>query len=187
MKRYVILVALVAAAMSASAQWFDFASNKERYTFGFNFGEVGRGCNYSDLGFGASLGVYGVYIDFVNASPEHKYDNHVTPDRYRDTAVTAINFGYQIPVLPWLRVMPLIGHCYTRAGITDASTVNIEVNGEYSATMYHDFDVISRRHYFNYGCGLVIDPIQWANIYAVYTRHAIYGGISINLKADWLR
>ena len=185
MKKCIIVAALVFVAMGANAQWFDFASNKERYSLGFNLGMAGIGCNYKDFSFGAGLSAYGVYLDFIAASPEHKYDNHVTPNYYNDTSVTSISLGYQIPVLPWLRIMPLVGHIHTSAGVTDASTVNIEVNGEYSATMYHDFDVHRRYHYFNYGCGLVVDPIQWASLSAVYTRHAIYGGISVNLMPGW--
>ena len=36
-------------------------------------------------------------------------------------------------------------------------------------------------HSFAFGGGLIIQPIRQASIYAVYTRHAIYGGISISL------
>ena len=170
----------MAVAMGANAQWFDFSNNNERLDVGVNLGMVGLNCNYQNLGVGGSFNVYGVYIDFLCASPEHKYDNHVQPIMYNDTSALSINIGYQIPVLPWLRIMPLIGHCHTSAGLTDATTVNIEVNDN-SAQMYHDFNVTSRRHYFNYGCGLIIQPIRWVSIYGVYTTHAIYGGISLSL------
>ena len=184
MRKSVILAALMAVAMSANAQWFDFSNNVGRFDVGANLGVVGIGCDYSNFGVGGVICVYGVYVDFLSVSPEHKYDNHVTPNMYNDTAALSINIGYQIPVLPWLRIMPLVGHCHTSAGLTDATTVNIEVNDN-SATMYHDFNVTSRRHYLNYGCGLIIQPIQWVNVYAVYTRHAIYGGISVSLGSLW--
>lgn len=182
MKKSIFIALLMVATMSASAQWFDFKSNNELAEVGFVTGPVGLKCNYSGWGYGGSVNICGVYIDFLYTGPEHKFDNHVLPVLYDDTAALAINIGYQIPVLPWLRVMPVVGHCHTSAGLTDATTVNIEVENE-SARMYHDFEVTSRRHYFNYGGGLVIQPVKWVSLYGVYTVHAIYGGISVNLGA----
>ena len=181
MKRSIFFAAIMAFVLNANAQWFDISNNKGRADLGVSFGMAGIGCDYHSFAFGGGLSVYGVYIDFLYGAPEHKYDKHVVPVMYNDTSVLDINIGYQIPVLPWLRLMPLVGHCHTSAGLTDATTVNIEVDGDHSATMYHDFNVTSRKHYLNYGCGLIIQPIRQASIYAVYTRHAIYGGISISL------
>lgn len=182
MKKSIIIAAMMAVTFGASAQWFDFKSNLNLLEAGFQTGPVGLKTNYSQWGYGGSLNVCGVYIDFLYTAPEHKYDNHVLPLLYNDTAALAINIGYQIPILPWLRVMPLVGHCHTSAGLTDATTVNIEVEGE-SGRMYHDFDITSRRHYFNYGGGLIVQPFNWLSLYGVYTVHAIYGGISVNLGA----
>lgn len=182
MKKSIIIAALMAVTIGASAQWFDFSNNKEILEVGFQTGPVGLKTNYNNWGFGGSINVCGVYVDFLYTSPEHKYDNHVLPIMYNDTSALTINVGYQIPVLPWLKVMPVVGHCHTSAGLTDATTVNVDVDGE-SARMYHDFEVTSRRHYFNYGGGLVIHPIDWMSIYGVYTVHAIYGGITFNLGA----
>lgn len=184
MKKSIIIVALMAVTMSVTAQtkWFDFSNNYERCDVGFNIGMAGLATNYQSLAGGVGLNIFGVYLDFMYGAPEHKFDNHVTPDFYNDTAVTAINIGYQIPVLPWLRIMPLVGHIHTSAGITDASTVNVQVDDAYSAEIYHDFDVRSRKHYLNYGCGIIVQPIRWLSIHAVYSRQAIYGGISISLS-----
>lgn len=186
MKKTIVIAMLMAAVASASAQWFDFSNNKNRFDLGVNLGMTGLKCNYQAFTWGASLNVYGVYVDFLYGAPAHKYDNHVVPVMYNDTSITSINIGYQIPVLPWLRVMPIVGHCHTNAGLTDATTVNVEVTDDYSAEMYHDFNVTSRRHYFNYGCGLIIQPIRWFNLYAVYSRQAVYGGLGISLgDVDW--
>ena len=180
MKKTTVIAALLALTMGANAQWFDFSNNNRRFDIGFQIGVAGINTNYNDFSYGLSTCIYGVYLDFLYSGPEHKFDNHVTQDLYNDTAVLSINIGYQIPVLPWLRIMPLIGHTHTSTGITDASTVNIEVNDDIG-TMYHDFDVTSRRHYFNYGCGIIVQPVRWASFYGVYTNHAIYGGISVSL------
>jgi len=185
MKKSIFIAALMAMTMGANAQWLDFSTNNERYGAGFHVGMAGWNCEYSDLGFGVSLNLLGMYFDYMKAGPEHRYDNHVTNTLYDDSVAWHLNVGYQIPILPWLRVMPLIGYCQTNAGITDATTVNIEVDDNNNARMFHDYDVTpgTRRHYFNFGGGLFIQPIRWAEIYAVGSRHAIYGGISLNLSA----
>ena len=36
---------------------------------------------------------------------------------------------------------------------------------------------------FNYGGGLSVQPLKWFSVNLVYTRYAIYGGISVNFLA----
>ena len=185
MKRIVLCIAvMLATTVGSNAQWLDFANNKDHYSIGFNIGQVGTGTNYKSLGFGASIEAWGVYIDYIGAGPEHQFDNHVGEYTWEDSVSWALNIGYQIPVLPWLRVMPLLGYSQTNNGLTYGNTLNIETN-ENSSNLYHDYKVISgsRKHSFNFGCGIVIQPIEYFNIYAVYTRRAIYGGISLNLHS----
>ena len=186
MKKGFIMMALVVMAAGAHAQWLDFSQNSNRYGIGFHLGQVGLGCRYDDFGAGASINAWGVYVDFAKAGPEHKYDRHVTNTLYNDSVAWTLSLGYQIPILPWLRLMPVVGYCQTNAGLTDATTVNVDVDTETSsASIYHDYDVTpgSRKHYFNIGAGIAVRPIKWIDIYAVGTMHAIYGGISLNLNA----
>lgn len=192
-KNVFIFAAVMAVAMSAHAQWFDFQSNVHRYGIGFNLGVVGQGTGYQDFGFGASINAWGVYIDFISAGPMYKYDNHVAsmndPINLRllpDSTTTTINLGYQIPVLSWLRIMPLVGFNVTTSGRTDMSTHNAQTSGSgdnVSVELYHDYIREYRWSYFNYGGGIIISPIKWLSLYGVYTTHAVYGGISVNLNA----
>ena len=186
-----MIATLVAVTMSANAQWFDFKNNVHRYEIGLNLGMTGINTGFEQFGWGASLSAWGVYLDFTSAGPMYKYDNRVAsmndPANLRflpDSTTTTINLGYQIPVLPWLRVMPLVGYCQTNYGVTDMGTLNAETS-ENSTTLYHDYTVTpgSRKHYFNFGVGLSIRPVKYIDIYGVYSRRAIYGGISINLDA----
>lgn len=185
MKKTVLIVAMLATmTMNAGAQFFDFSSNKNRFEVGFQLGQSASSTEYAKLGFGASINILGLHVDFLSVSPEHKYDNHVTNTLYEDSSSYNINIGYQIPVLPWLRIMPVIGYCQTNYGVTDATTVNVETN-ENSSRMYHDYNVYAgtRKHYFNYGIGLSLQPFEWLDLYGVASRYALYGGISINLGA----
>ena len=191
MKKALLIFAMGALfSMSASAQWFDFSNNNKRLNVGLHVGPTGIGTDFSQFGWGGSLDVYGVYIDYIGAGPMYKYDNHVNVGptaMMPDSTVSTINIGYQIPILPWLRIMPVIGHCHTTHGYTDFSTVNVEVTGSSestSAQMYHDYvKEGAARHYWNYGGGIIVTPVKWVNIYGIYTIRSIYGGISFNLGA----
>lgn len=183
MKRTLLLAALLTlGALGAHAQWLDFSTNQRRVSIGFQGGQSASGTDYARFGLGASIQVYGFQVDFLRVTPEHKYDNHVSPKIYRDSSSYVINLGYQIPILPWLRLIPVLGYCQTNYGDTDASTVNIDTD-ENSSTVYHDYTVIGRNHYFNYGLGINIRPVKYTDLQFVYSARAIYGGININLDA----
>ena len=142
MKTKIILFAVLLAFVgnSANAQLFDLASNKDRLTVGFQLGSAGVNTDYGGFAWGVSASLVGVYLDFLIAGPQHQNDKHVNNILWQDDEAFTINVGYQIPVLPWLRVAPIIGYCQTNYGKTDATTVNIETN-ENNSQMYHDYDV----------------------------------------------
>lgn len=189
MKKSILLVALMALTMGASAQWLDFKNNANRYEIGFVLGEAGINTEFHDFGFGGSVSAWGVYVDFLKAGPKYRYDNHVADmtnpaAMVPDSTAWSLSVGYQIPILPWLRIMPIVGHSHNTSGYTDYSTVNIETNDSESGTssqMYHDYIRQKGHGTFNYGGGIVVSPFSWLSLYGVYTVHTIYGGISINL------
>lgn len=147
-------------------------------------GEAGSHTTYADIGVGASLSICGVYVDFLLAGPDNQNDKHVNDQVLPDDEAFTINVGYQIPILPWLRVAPIVGYCQTNYGVIDMSTVNIHVNeGSSTGSIYHDYYVAERFHYFNYGGGLFIQPFKFLELYGVYTVRSAYGGIAINLSA----
>lgn len=193
MKKSILLVALFTLAMSAQAQWFDFSQNRYRFGIGINLGQVGKEPHFNDFGFGVSLNAWGVYLDFLSAGPVYKYDNRVAsmndPANLRffpDSTTTVVNLGYQIPVLPWLRIMPLIGFNVNTSGLTDMATHNVQTSGSdesVSVELYHDYNREYTWTYINFGGGLVITPVKYVDIYAVYTSRAIYGGVSFNMGA----
>ena len=81
--------------------------------------------------------------------------------------------------------MPLLGYAQTNDGITDASETIFDYDEDSGVSTYHPYKVTpgSRQHYFNYGGGLSIQPCKWFSINLVGTRHAIYGGIGIDIIA----
>lgn len=194
MKKTVLLMAAVlAVTMSANAQWFDFKNNVHRYEIGANFGVAGMNSEFRDFGIGASLSAWGGYLDFITAGPMYKHDSRVAsmndPVEQRlipDSTTTSINLGYQIPVLPWLRIMPLVGININTSGYTDMSRIETETSGSsdnVTVNIVHPYDSEHTWCTLNYGGGLVVSPIRWISVYGVYTVNAIYGGITFNLSA----
>jgi len=185
MKRLIMLVALLSLfTFSTKAQVFDFSSNKEDFTVGLNIGVVGYHFNgqidktYAGLGYGVSVSLLGVYLDFMYQNPEHKWGNKIMPIVYNDHTALTINVGYKIPITSWLHLTPLIGYSNETTGITDCSTVNVEYE---SHAIYHDYDAEEIYSHFNYGVGLSLKPIKWLEFGGVCTAHAVYGNISLNL------
>ena len=184
MKRHIISLVLLFATVCAHAQLFDFSSNNNRYEAGLNFGQMAFNTQYARFGVGLNTLAWGVYLDFNMAPAQHKFVRKFSDTQWNDDEFFNINLGYQIPILSWLRVMPLLGYAQTNEGITDASTININPGEDFSS-MYHTYTVTpgSRVHYFNYGGGLSVQPLKWFSINLAYTRQAIYGGLAIDIDA----
>ena len=188
MKRYFISLVLLFVAVCAHAQLFDFSSNNNRYEIGMNLGQMAFDTQYTRFGMGMNTLAWGVYLDFNMTAAQHKFDRKVSDTLWDDDEFFNINLGYQIPILSWIRVMPLLGYAQTNEGITDASTINIDIShGEEprSVSIYHTYTVTpgSRVHYFNYGGGVSIQPLKWFSINFAYTRYAVYGGFAIDIDA----
>lgn len=184
MKKLILVFTLVLFTLGAKAQVFDFSSNTGRIEAGINIGQAGSFTEYAHVGFGANLCIYGIYVDWLKAEPEHKFSDTVSDTKWNDTSAFCINAGYQLPVFSWLRLLPLVGYAQTNEGITDGTKLRVDAD-EDSISFYHPYKVTpgSRIHYFNYGCGLSVQPCKWFSINAVASRYAIYGGITINLVA----
>lgn len=182
MKKIITVILFLAVVSISKAQWFDFSTNNEHATMGFAVGKNALGTDYSNWGFGIGFSVFGFYGDFFRVTPEYEFDKHVHDYDMPDSSSWALNIGYQIPVLPWLRIAPIIGYSQANHGVTDFSSVNIETDGE-TSRIYHDYIVEERYHYFNYGLGVFVQPFWKVEFYAIVTRRAIYGGIGLNLLA----
>lgn len=197
MKRLITIIAFVALCVGARAQagggvefskeWelFSFSLNANRLEAGLTIGQTGSFTDYARFGIGASVLYNGFYLDFCNADPQHKYTRSISDTKWNDNASFCINAGYQVPILSWLRIMPLLGYAQTNDGITDGTTMLVDYDPDYSGSLYHPYKVTpgSRSHYFNYGGGISVQPCKWFSINAIATRRAIYGGISLNLMA----
>ena len=155
---------------------------------GVHVGLAGWNTEYSAFGRGLSLQVGGVYLDFLEGGPAHKHSTEYRLDddpMWNDSTTILFNVGYQFPVLPWLRVMPILGYCQTNAGVTDVSRTSYDYYNQALLDHYHPYYITpgTRRHHVNFGLGAFVQPCRWVEIYAVGSLHALYGGISVNLNA----
>ena len=171
------------AFISKEIKLFDFPLNTKRLEAGFNAGQAAPFSEYAHFGMGVNLLIGGVYLDFIHADPQHKFDGHLSDTQWNDTEAFCINTGYQIPILSWLRIMPLVGYAQTNEGVTDGSSVTEIAGDDITTNWYHSYKVTpgSRAHYFNYGGGISIQPCKWFSINVIATRHAIYGGIGLDV------
>lgn len=183
-KSFILLALLALMTFSAKAQWFDFTNNV-RASIGLNLGCVGYrfypqgmklDTELADFGIGACLSIGGVYLDFIYQNPEHRYSNEVGVPDWNDHTALTINAGYQVPVLPWLFVTPIVGYSNETTGITRANNIHAE-----DSNIVHKYEREHIYHHFNYGAGLMLRPLQWVEIGAVATTHAVYGNISFSL------
>jgi len=194
MKRALVILILAAFAINAGAQsggggefgtevtLLKFNLNASRLEGGLNVGMVGTFTPYQRFGMGANVLVSGFYLDFIAAEPQHKFDNSVSDTQWNDNVAFCINAGYQIPILKWLRIMPLVGYGQTNEGVTDGTSLSVS-SDEDGVTWYHNYKVTpgSRTHYFNYGGGISVQPCKWFSINVVGTRCGIYGGVALDL------
>ena len=186
-KKSIILIALLAIFVgNAHAQWFDFSNNR-RASIGLNLGVVGYDLtpqgldkNIADLGWGINFSIMGLYVDFLYQNPQHRYDRTITQQSYPDQTALTINVGYQIPVLHWLFLTPVIGYSNETFGKTLGNTIGVDSENH---RIYHDYVRDRIDNHFNYGVGLMVRPFEFLEIGAMATSHALYGTISFSGNA----
>lgn len=187
-KFYILSVVLIAVTMNTQAQWFDFSENKGRCALGIHAGLAGWNAEYRTIGWGASIQIGGVYLDYLDGGPAHRRSADYRADDdplWNDSTAFVFNVGYQLPVLPWLRVMPIVGYCQTDAGVTDVSRTYTDYSNNALIDWYHPYHITpgTRRHHVNLGLGVFVQPCRWVEFYTVGSFHALYGGVSVNLNA----
>ena len=170
------------AVLEKEFHLFDFSLNASRMEAGITVGQVGSFTDRARFGLGAYAMYNGFYLDFIKAEPQHRYNGRLSEEQYNDNAAFSIDTGYQIPILKWLRIMPLAGYTQTNEGITDGTSLNYSYDEDGGSSWYHDYTVTpgSRLHYFNYGAGLSIQPCKWFSINLIASRYALYGGIGVD-------
>lgn len=184
-KKVTLLFAVLALTVgSVKAQWFDFTNNV-RASIGMNLGVVGYhllpnemvlNTEFADFGWGGFITAGGVYIDYIYQNPQHRYSSQVGVADWEDHTALTINVGYQIPVLPWLFVTPLVGYSNETTGITKANEISAQ-----DSSIVHKYERQTIDNHFNYGAGVTFRLFKTVEIGAMATSHAVYGNIGLSL------
>ena len=195
----VALIAVLFSMMtiSAHAQWLDFSQNMNRAVFGIHigpagydsFGELFKNSNtmpygtqpwdFSNIGYGISVAIAGVYVDFLYVSPDHRFDSHVVSVDWPDHTALTINAGYQIPIFEdYVFITPMIGFSRLTTGLTEGNNIGVDPD---SYSIFHKYTTTWSRNDFNYGGGITIVPCKWFELTATCTNHSAYAGVAFNL------
>lgn len=187
-KSMLFFVLLSLISFSVKAQWFDFSENEKRAVLGFNTGVAGfrsvgemNKVTFSDIGAGVNLVFKGVWLDCLYVMPDHRFDSHIVQENWDDHSALVINAGYQIPIYKSrLFITPLIGLSRATIGYTEGNNIGIDVENH---SIYHKYTVTEATHQFNYGGALTVRPFKRVEIDAIFTSHAAYAGIGIDITS----
>lgn len=173
MKKKILIVLLVLFTTSVNGQTF-FKRNKN-LSFGVQFGAVDHH-NNTDMGFQtlmATITCYGVYLDIGGWPTSHGSDVRV--DKWDDEHCFAFHVGYQLPVLNWLKITPLIGYYNHESGYTDGSKWTVTKSG-----IKNKFVALDKLNGVDFGGNIQIS-IKWFNILGTFTTNMWYAGIGFNV------
>lgn len=179
MKKIFLAMVILLGSVTANAQnWFPVADvNAHHFGFGIQGGSLGMGKEVTRAAFGANFLAYGIYLDCLYASPQHRSDPKMAV--WDDNSGFSIHLGYQVPILEWLRIIPIIGYAEVSKGTTDGTDYNYEystsshrwiINNKYTKTW--------KDGGFDAGGSLVVN-VGPVNIFVTGTMCSVYGGIGV--------
>lgn len=173
MKKNILTLLFTLLTISVNAQTF-FERNKN-ISFGIQFGAVDHH-NNTDMGFQtlmATVSCYGVYLD-IGGWPR-AYGSDARIDKWDDEYCIAFHIGYQLPILDWLKITPIIGYYNHESGYTDGYYWKVNQYG-----IDNKFVALDELNGFDYGGNIQID-IKRFSIFGTFTKNMWYAGIGFNL------
>lgn len=177
MKKIYLLFATFMVCMSASAQLLQGEGLNENKggSIGIIGGALGiNGLSYAGVGMNGTI--YGAYIDFMflpranaNSTDVNKHSN--------EKQSISVHLGYQVPLLKWLNIIPIVGYTQVQKGTTDGSNWTYT----YGSGINNSFYVDETNKGFEFGGILAVKIGKIVRIYGAGTTRCIYGGIGFKL------
>ena len=168
-KMLCLLIFILSSSVLHSKKWFETNYN---ISLGIMYGNVGACGEPSETAWGINLQIFGLYFDCLVKPRNH--GNDVAIDKWKETEAITYHFGYQIPIVQYIRVIPVIGYSSVKTGITDGHNWKDTSNG-ISNAFYSD----KENKGFDYG-GVVVLNYKCLCLYGAYTnRNHLYGGLGI--------
>lgn len=179
MKKNVFKTLLMACCLSGLVSP-TYAESPWRVNKKWNIGLLGGCMGYADnlaMGaFGMNTTVKGFYADFLVLPRAHANDTNV--GKWDDKQCFGFHAGYQIPIVKALRIVPMVGYSHVSEGTTDGSSWNVGNSG-----IVNSYRPKTKNNGFDYGAMVVVN-IKKVNIDIAVTRHAIFGGVAMELGGD---
>ena len=176
MKKTLLALAILLFSITANAQWFPFDDvNRNFYGGAIQGGALGLGKEVTRAAFGANVLAYGVYLDVLYCGPQHAHDPK--KDVWDDSSGFSLHAGYQIPILEFLRVIPLVGYAEVNRGVTDGTDYSLDYNSSSKQWLIRNkYTKNWKDGGFDAGGSVVIN-IGPVNIFLTGTMCSVYGGI----------
>lgn len=144
-------------------------------SLGVMYGNICASDELNIHAWGLNMQIYGFYFDCLIKTRNHS--NDVAIDKWKETEAVSYHFGYQFPIIEYIRIIPVIGHSSVKKGITDGSNWTVTNNGISNA-----FDVKQKNAGFDYGGVLVLNYSCFC-LYGAYTKHnQFYGGVGLEYR-----
>ena len=170
------IMSIVAFAQSQYYEYNDFFARNNNVSINLQFGAVdninNKHAGFQTMMFGISA--YGVYMDIGGWPASHTSD-YFYGDR-DDEKCFAIHGGYQIPVLPFLKITPLLGYYEHQIGWTDGDWYYIDRYGD----IHNHFITEYEYRGFDYGAQIQFD-IYRLSIVGTVTKNMWYAGLGVNI------
>lgn len=158
---------------AAATDWFPFNTVNHKWNISVNGGYSPSG-RVAVYGLGAT--VRGFHLTIGGFGSTHENDPRL--DTWNEDASFMFQFGYQIPVIKSLRVIPVIGV----AGVGEVQTDGYDWKLSYDAfgnlTGIDNKVATSIKYKFDYGAHLVFNHRKLIVNLGV-TRHSLFGGIGL--------
>ena len=173
MEKFILLIFVLGlSTMSLFAQTF-FERNNNRFSMGVQVGKVYNPEVFKYPTYIINVSYYGVYLDIGGCPRSHRSDVRV--DKWKDSSYFTFHVGYQLPVLNWLRVTPLVGYYCHKSGYTDGYDYTVDKYG-----IHNRFDVTDQKSGFDFGGNLQFD-INRFSIFCTFTKKLWYAGLGFNV------
>ena len=166
-----IILNLFCSTLNAK-KWFDTNKN---LSLGVMYGKIGASEEISQNAWGLNLQIFGLYFDCMGKPRKH--GNDVAIDKWKETEAVSYHFGYQIPIVEYVRIIPIIGYYSVKTGTTDGYNWSVTQNGISNA-----FNIDKKNCGMDCG-GVLVLNYSFVCLYGAYTKHnQFYGGVGIEYR-----
>ena len=123
----ILLVVLLVCFYYSPVFALKWPKTNKNIAAGVMYGNICANDDISQDAWGFNAQIYGFYCDLLLKPRNH--GNDVAIDRWKEKEALSYHFGYQIPILEYVRFIPVVGYSRVKTGITDGSNWKVTNSG----------------------------------------------------------